>query len=68
MNAVPSQDPTPFPRLPASCLLLLPGRASFELTSLRYASLTAGSFSSSMRWEGDVVKLEETVLTQANSR
>lgn len=44
------------------------GRASFELHGLRYAGLNASSFSSSMRWEGDVVKLEETVLTQANSR
>lgn len=44
------------------------GRASIALDRLRYASLTAGGFSSSVRWEADVVKLEETVLLQAGSR
>jgi hypothetical protein len=39
-----------------------------SLGSLRYANLTATGFSSSVRWEGDLVKLEETVLTQAQSR
>ena len=44
------------------------GRAALQLEGLRYASLQASGFSGCVRWEGDVVKLEETVLTQQNSR
>lgn len=43
------------------------GRAVVELQQLRYGSLQADSFSSSVRWEGDILKLEETVLRQAAS-
>ena len=39
-----------------------------QFEGLRYANLAAESFSTSIRWEGDVIKLEETVLTQHNSR
>jgi hypothetical protein len=44
------------------------GRVSLSLDSLRYASLAAERLSGSVRWEGDVVKLEETVLVQQGSR
>lgn len=44
------------------------GHAALQLDGLRYASLQADSFSTSVRWEGDLAKLEETVLTQRNSR
>ncbi len=52
------------------CMLSLPlaGRASLSLDSLKYASLAAERLSGSMRWEGDAVKLEETVLVQQGSR
>ncbi|GAX75992.1 hypothetical protein CEUSTIGMA_g3435.t1 [Chlamydomonas eustigma] len=44
------------------------GHAAVQFEGLRYANLVADSFSSSVRWQGDIVKLEETVLTQKNSR
>ena len=44
------------------------GRASVSLEGLKYAALQAAGLSGSVRWEGDIVKLEETVLEQLRSR
>eukprot|EP00798_Chlamydomonas_sp_ICE-L_P032214 gene32214-16772_t len=44
------------------------GLAAVQLEGLRFASLQAHGFKSSVRWEGDILKLEESVLSQGSSR
>ncbi|GIL58075.1 hypothetical protein Vafri_13263 [Volvox africanus] len=44
------------------------GRGSCSAEGLRLSSLAVGSFGGAVRWEGDIVKLEETVLVQSGSR
>lgn len=44
------------------------GRGSVSAEGLRLSSLAVGSFGGAVRWEGDIVKLEETVLEQRGSR
>ncbi|GFR44705.1 hypothetical protein Agub_g5703, partial [Astrephomene gubernaculifera] len=44
------------------------GRGSLAAEGLRLSSLAVGGCSGAVRWEGDIVKLEETVLEQAGSR
>ena len=43
------------------------GRMAMDVQGLKYENLMSEGFKTSVRWEGDTVKLEETVLVQKNS-